>query len=71
MALRVATVLLSPCIPIAPCCLAGPLVASCRIYFNPEGGKPGILGRRVDVDAAEFPADWFEVGICKIGYLEA
>lgn len=29
-------------------------------YFNPEGGKPGIYGRRVDIDHREFPKDWFE-----------
>ncbi|KAI7837977.1 hypothetical protein COHA_008280, partial [Chlorella ohadii] len=29
------------------------------IYFNPVGGKPGILGKRVDVNHEEFPADWF------------
>lgn len=30
------------------------------IYFNPVGGKPGILGGRVDIDYKEFPTDWFE-----------
>lgn len=29
------------------------------VYFNPRGGRPGILGDRVDVDASEFPASWF------------
>lgn len=29
------------------------------IYFNPIGGKPGIHGRRVAIDADEFPASWF------------
>ncbi|PRW44939.1 Cysteine histidine-rich domain [Chlorella sorokiniana] len=29
------------------------------IYFNPVGGKPGILGKRVEVSHEEFPADWF------------
>jgi hypothetical protein len=29
-------------------------------YFNPRGGKKGILGRFVDIDHREFPADWFE-----------
>jgi hypothetical protein len=28
-------------------------------YFNPRGGKEGIFGRDVAVDAAEFPASWF------------
>jgi len=30
------------------------------IYFNPVGGKPGIHGRHVSIDAAEFPPAWFE-----------
>jgi len=29
------------------------------IYFNPVGGKPGIHGRHVAIDVAEFPAAWF------------
>jgi hypothetical protein len=29
------------------------------VYFNPEGGKPGILRRRVDVTHREFPPEWF------------
>ena len=29
-------------------------------YFNPRGGKKGILGPSVDIDAREFPASWFE-----------
>lgn len=29
-------------------------------YFNPRGGKKGILGPSVDVDHREFPASWFE-----------
>ena len=29
-------------------------------YFNPRGGKPGIFGRDVAVDAAELPAAWLE-----------
>ena len=29
-------------------------------YFNPEGGKAGIFGRKVDIDHAEFPPSWFE-----------
>lgn len=29
-------------------------------YFNPRGGKRGILGPSVDVDWREFPASWFE-----------
>ena len=28
-------------------------------YFNPRGGKKGILGRVVDIDHGEFPASWF------------
>lgn len=31
------------------------------IYFNPIGGRPGIISPSgVDIDASEFPADWFE-----------
>ena len=30
------------------------------IYFNPRGGKPGILGASVQIDHKEFPKDWFE-----------
>ncbi|KAK9805683.1 hypothetical protein WJX72_011787 [[Myrmecia] bisecta] len=31
------------------------------IYFNPKGGRPGILSPAgVDIDPDEFPADWFE-----------
>ncbi|CAK0783705.1 hypothetical protein CVIRNUC_006904 [Coccomyxa viridis] len=31
------------------------------IYFNPKGGRPGILSPKgVDIDHKEFPADWFE-----------
>ena len=29
-------------------------------YFNPRGGKRGILGPSVDIDHREFPASWFE-----------
>ena len=29
-------------------------------YFNPRGGKPGIFGRDVAVDASEFPSSWFD-----------
>ena len=29
-------------------------------YFNQRGGKPGVFGRDVAIDAAEFPAEWFE-----------
>lgn len=29
------------------------------IYFNPIGGKPGIISRRVDIDFKEFPKLWF------------
>ena len=33
----------------------------CSIYFNPIGGRPGIISPQgVDIDASEFPADWFE-----------
>ena len=28
-------------------------------YFNPRGGKKGILGSSVDIDHREFPASWF------------
>lgn len=31
------------------------------IYFNPIGGRPGIISPQgVDIDPSEFPADWFE-----------
>ncbi|KAL3159314.1 hypothetical protein ABBQ32_011267 [Trebouxia sp. C0010 RCD-2024] len=31
------------------------------IYFNPRGGRPGIISPQgVDIDATEFPSDWFE-----------
>ena len=30
------------------------------IYFNPTGGKPGILGKSVAVSHTDHPADWFE-----------
>ena len=31
------------------------------IYFNPRGGRPGVISPQgVDIDAAEFPGDWFE-----------
>jgi hypothetical protein len=29
------------------------------IYFNPRGGKAGIYGREVAIDAREFPSAWF------------
>lgn len=33
----------------------------CRIYFNPIGGRPGIISPHgIDVSADEFPSDWFE-----------
>lgn len=33
----------------------------CSIYFNPRGGRPGIISPKgVDIDHKEFPADWFE-----------
>lgn len=28
-------------------------------YFNPRGGRPGILGPSVDINHKEFPASWF------------
>jgi len=30
------------------------------IYFNPIGGRPGILGASVDIKYKEFPQDWFK-----------
>jgi hypothetical protein len=39
----------------------------CRIYFNPSGGKPGILGKAVAVSPQDHPADWFE-GLPKKAY---
>ena len=37
-------------------CIAKGVFGGC--YFNPRGGKPGIFGRDVAVDAAELPAAW-------------
>ena len=37
-------------------CLRAGVFGGC--YFNPRGGKPGVFGRDVDVDPAEFP-EWF------------
>lgn len=32
-----------------------------RIYFHPQGGRPGILSPKgVAIDHKEFPADWFQ-----------
>lgn len=30
------------------------------IYFNPVGGKPGIISKRININYKEFPDDWFE-----------
>ena len=30
------------------------------IYFNPKGGRPGILSSSVKITHKEFPKDWFE-----------
>lgn len=38
------------------------------IYFNPKGGRPGILGDSVDIDYKEFPQDWFK-GLNKASYI--
>ena len=36
-------------------------MCSCSIYFNPKGGRPGVISPQgVDVDPSEFPNDWFE-----------
>lgn len=29
------------------------------IYFNPIGGKPGIIKKKIDIDHTEFPKSWF------------
>ena len=29
------------------------------IYFNPIGGKPGIISRKINIDHNEFPKKWF------------
>jgi hypothetical protein len=29
------------------------------VYFNPVGGKTGVLGRWVKIDHTEFPREWF------------
>jgi hypothetical protein len=37
------------------------LVVSRSIYFNPKGGRPGIVSPKgVDITHDEFPVDWFE-----------
>lgn len=38
------------------------------IYFNPIGGKPGILSKTIDIDYKEFPDNWFN-GLHKSMYL--
>jgi len=38
-------------------CLQRGIFGGC--YFNPVGGKAGIFGREVAVDAREFPSAWF------------
>lgn len=48
----------SPQPPVQPKPRAQP-TPRCSIYFNPVGGKPGILGKRVEVSHEEFPDDWF------------
>ncbi len=36
------------------------MVAARRIYFNPKGGRAGIISPKgVKIDHAEFPAEWF------------
>ena len=30
------------------------------IYFNPEGGRVGILNRKINIDHKEFPKSWFK-----------
>lgn len=29
------------------------------IYFNPIGGRPGIIKKKIDIDHTEFPKSWF------------
>lgn len=38
------------------------------IYFNPIGGKPGIISKEVNIDYKEFPKEWFK-GLDKKYYL--
>lgn len=38
------------------------------IYFNPVGGRPGILSRHIDIDHTEFPKSWFS-GVPESFYL--
>ena len=38
------------------------------IYFNPIGGSPSILSKRVDIDHTEFPKSWFK-GVPESYYL--
>lgn len=46
----------SPCLTPEQCIRAGIFGG---VYFNPVGGKPGVLGRYVDIDHTEFPGNWF------------
>eukprot|EP00439_Symbiodinium_sp_Y106_P013154 s1261_g1.t3 len=39
-------------------CIKAGIFGGC--YFNPRGGKPGILGREVKIDHKEFPNSWFK-----------
>lgn len=33
----------------------------CSIYFNPKGGRPGIISPQgIDIDPSEFPSEWFD-----------
>lgn len=37
------------------------MMCPCSIYFNPKGGRAGIISPQgVDVDPLEFPSDWFD-----------
>jgi hypothetical protein len=45
-----------PTLTPAECIHAG-IFGGC--YCNPEGGKPGVLGRHIHVDHREFPPEWF------------
>lgn len=52
---------LLPACPSLHTATSDPALLACpRIYFNPVGGKPGILGSTVDITHEEFPPDWFE-----------
>ena len=47
-------------------CIRAGIFGGC--YFNPIGGKPGILTKRIKIDHTEFPESWFK-GVNENKYL--